>query len=135
MLIESKFFSVDQLKEQMDKIKVKRSKLESEQFSLQYNKENVISKNSIEKSIRDYCKQVDRKLESIEGNFESKRHLLTLALNRITIDGKEVRIRGIIPTHPLEESSLAGSIASTASDNCVRRQQQFPDPFSHGFDL
>ena len=101
----------------MDKIKAKKVELESEKFNLQYKKENSIPKASIEKSIRDYCKQVDRKLNTIEGDFDSKRHLLTLALNRVIIDGKKVRIKGIIPTIPQE----VGGIASTSAEHCEHK--------------
>ena len=106
--------SVDQLKDQMDKTKTQRGKLEQERHTLQYKQENTVPRATVERSIRDYCKQVDRKLETIKDDFDSKRHLLTLALNRVIIDGKKVRIKGIIPTY-LPEKPSSSNIASTVA--------------------
>lgn len=112
--------SVDQLKDQMDKIKAQRGKLEQERHALRYKQENALSKTTMEKSIRDYCKQVDRKLETIKDDFDSKRYLLTLALNRVIIDGKKVRIKGIIPVQPSKEPAIVDGIESTVARHCER---------------
>lgn len=117
--------SVDQLKEQMDKIKAKRTKLETEKFNLQYKKDNTASRTTIEKSIRDYCKQIDRKLSSLKDDYDGRRYLLTLALNRVTIDGKKVRIKGVIPSFSDGQTPLAGGIASTSAEHYGFRRRRF----------
>jgi len=58
---------------------------------------------------------VSERLAGLENDPQGKSYLLHLALNRITLKDKEVRIKGIIPTYSEEILQNSGSIASTLS--------------------
>jgi len=107
--------SIEQLKGQMAKIQAKRERLNQEKQGLQTSTEADVSPVKMEKTIVDYCKQVSDRLASLENDPQGKSYLLHLALNRINLNGKEVRIKGIIPTIPAETFLNSGSIASTLS--------------------
>ena len=107
--------SMEQLKGQMVKIQAKRERLNQEKQGLQVSTEADVSPVKMEKTIVDYCKQISERLASLENDPQGKSYLLHLALNRINLKGKEVRIKGIIPTIPAETLLNSGSIASTLS--------------------
>ena len=107
--------SIEQLKGQMAKIQTKRERLNQEKQGLQVSTEAEVSPVKMEKTILDYCKQVSERLAGLENDPQGKSYLLHLALNRITLKDKEVKIRGIIPTYSEEILQNSGSIASTLS--------------------
>ena len=107
--------SLEQLKGQMAKIQAKRERLDQDKQSILKGLESNIAPVKMEKTIEDYCKQVSERLASLEGDPQGKSYLLHLALNKIILKDKEVRIRGIIPTCPVEILQNSSNIASTLS--------------------
>ena len=107
--------SLEQLKGQMLKIQAKRERLNQEKQGLQVSAEAEVSPVKMEKTILDYCKQVSERLAGLENDPQGKSYLLHLALNKVTLKDKEVKIRGIIPTYSEEILQNSGSIASTLS--------------------
>jgi hypothetical protein len=62
-----------------------------------------------------YCAMVAKGLEGLNGDFEGRRRILGLLVNKIVVQGKSVRIRGIIPARSsdAEGGADSGRIAST----------------------
>ncbi len=103
--------SMEQLKEQMAKIQEKRKTLEQEKQAL--NKQgSPTSVLSIRKAVNDYCRHIERRLEGLRDDFKGKSYLLHSAVNNIILDGKKVRIRGIIPANVGQLSTLSGCYES-----------------------
>ena len=71
------------------------------------------------RSIKDYCQQIERRLDSLRNDFEGKRYLLSLIVNGIVLEGKRVKIKGIIPAYTQERPAFS-DIASTSSRCCGR---------------
>lgn len=112
--------SMEQLKDQMAKIQENKKQLEKEKQELLAKQENSLSPLTAEKTINDYCRQIESRLEGLKEDFGGKRYLLSRALNSVILEGKNVRIRGIIPTYP-QEQPIFGNIVSTTSARCARR--------------
>lgn len=113
--------TIDQLKDQMAKVQEKKKLLDQEKQGLLSKQESSISKLSVKKTINDYCKQVERRLDSLKDDFDGKSYLLHLAINKIVVDGNKVRIKGIIPTAPVEGPTQDDGNLSTILGRCVRR--------------
>lgn len=112
--------SMEQLKDQMAKIQEKKKQLEKEKQELLAKQESSPSSLTTNKAINDYCRQIESRLEGLREDFEGKRYLLSRALNEIILEGKKVRIRGIIPAYP-QEQPVFGNIASTMSGHYAHR--------------
>ncbi len=110
----------EQLKEQMIKIREKKALLQKEKQGLVSKQENAFSSSLAKRTIQDYCNQIERRLDSLDNDFEGRRYLLSLALNKIVLDGKTVKIKGIIPIIN-QESNPSCNIASTTSGYCACR--------------
>ncbi|MEW6535912.1 MAG: hypothetical protein AB1454_09855 [Candidatus Auribacterota bacterium] len=106
--------SIEQLKAQMAKIQDRKDKLTDKQQLLMQSQQNVIPFSLAKKSIQDYCKIIEKRLNDIKDNFEDKRYLLELAINQIVVEENTLIIKGIVPVDFSEKPNL-GSIASTAS--------------------
>jgi chromosome segregation ATPase len=119
--------SMEQLKEQMAKIQENKRQLEKEKQGLLAKQESNFVPQAARKTINDYCRHIERRLGALKEDFEGKRYLLSLALNSVVLEGKKVRIKGIIPTNPQEQLSLCNT-NSTTSGGCVRRQLPLPLP-------
>ena len=108
--------SMEQLRDQMSKIQDKKKRLEDERLALlaklEHSRSKVLDMNDIEL----VCKKISARLDSIRGNFEAKRFIMTLLISRIVVQGRGVRIRGIIPTHyPQQEPATVANIAFPSS--------------------
>jgi hypothetical protein len=44
-----------------------------------------------------FCDMIGRRLQGLSGDFEGKRRILGLLVNKVVVQGKTVRIKGIIP--------------------------------------
>lgn len=105
--------TIEQLKDQMAKIQVRKKELEQEKQALHKKQDNSISPLSAKKTINDYCSQIERRLNGLQDDFEGKRYLLSLAINKVILDDRKVRIKGIIPTYTKEQNPTLGNTAST----------------------
>ena len=103
---------MEKLKEQMEIIQNKKKRLEEEKMVLIDKQGSSFSPILIKKTVNDYCRLIERRLDSLKSNFEGKRYLLSLALNKIILDDKKVIIKGIIPLYPYE-SPISKDIVST----------------------
>jgi len=110
--------SIEQLKDQMAKIQEKKKQLEQDRQGLLVKQEGSFSLLSAKKTINDYCRHIESRLEQLGNDFGGKRYLLTLALNKVVLEGKMVRIKGIIPAYSKEEQPAFSNIASTSSGCC-----------------
>lgn len=126
--------SKEQLKDQMAKTQAKRTELELE-------RENLVSKQNmkpspvlLKRTIHDYCRLIEKRLDTLRGDFDAKRYLLSLAIHKIVVEGKTVKIKGVIPINT-EGQSFPGNIAYTPLIRYDRRQQQLRGPSSHVPDL
>jgi len=115
--------SMEQLKEQMAKIQEKKKQLEKDKQGLLVKQDSSFAPQNTKKTIVDYCRQIERRLEGLRDDFEGKRYLLSRALNKIILEDKKVRIRGIISTHPQEYPTF-GNIDSTMSGCCASLQRR-----------
>ena len=104
--------SMDQLKDQMSKIQLKRNQLEMEKQSLLTKQEKALPSVLIKKPVTDYLKLLERRLNGLKDDFEGKRHLLSLAINKIVLEENVVRIKGIVPITTLQEKPALSDIAS-----------------------
>jgi len=120
--------SMEQLKDQMAKIQEKKKQLDKEKQELLTKQEGSHSPVDAQKTINDYCRQIESRLEGLKEDFEGRRYLLSRALNEVILEDKKVRIRGIIPTYP-QEQPVFGNIASTMSGCCVLLRPPPPLPF------
>lgn len=120
--------SMEQLKDQMAKIQENKKKLEKEKQELLSKQETSFSPVAAQKTIDDYCRQIESRLEGLREDFEGKRYLLSRALNKVILEGKKVRIRGTIPTYSQEQPAF-GNIASTMSAHCALQKPPLPKPF------
>jgi len=128
-----KIITIEKLKEQMAMVQTRKKLLDEEKQKLATERQEGLSPSLVKKTIKDYCLQIEKRLNKLENDFDGKRHLVSLAINKVILDGKNVRIRGIIPAYPQDNPSfgdivsngldlaLAGHTASTASGRCVRR--------------
>ncbi len=107
------FVSKEQLKDQVAKIEEKRKQLEVEKQALVNKQEDSISKELARKTTNEFCQAIQERLNSLKDDFESKR-LLSLAINKIVLEGNTVRIKGIIPTYT-QDSPVFSNIAFTSS--------------------
>ena len=108
--------SIEQLKDQMTKIQEKKKQVEQEKQSLLVKRENGMSPSAARKTIYDYCQQIEKRLDGLKDDWDGKRYLLSRAVNRIVLNGKQVRIKGIIPAYRPQETFAIGNIASTISE-------------------
>ena len=71
-----------------------------------------------------YCESIRQSLKGLSADFETKRRVLTLLVNNIALEGKTVRIRGVIPAVPQQNGPETGGnpchIASLTSGGCGR---------------
>lgn len=110
-----KIITIEKLKEQMAVVQERKKALGEEKQKLITEQENGISPSSVKKTIRGYCFQVEKRLSKLSNDFDGKRYLLSLAINKVILDGKNVRIKGIIPTYP-QDSSSSGDIIPNRLD-------------------
>jgi site-specific DNA recombinase len=121
---------MEQLKEQMMKIKVKKEQLQKDQQTLIDRQKATISTISVNRTLRDYLKLIRNRLDIINGDFESKRYLLSLAVNEVILKDNTVSIKGIIPTNT-QEKQVDCNIASQSSARYVPLRQRPQTPVWH----
>jgi site-specific DNA recombinase len=103
--------TIDQLRIQMAEVKLRSKQLEEEKKILATKQQDSFSPTNAKKTITDYCRSIEKRLDTLSKNFDGKKYLLSLAVNKIELEGKMVRIKGIIPTS-VQPSLAVGNIAS-----------------------
>ena len=58
---------------------------------------------ALAKNIQEFCKRIQPTLESLD--FDQRRHLVELLIDRVIVDNENVEIRFVIPTSPKGETS------------------------------
>ena len=91
--------SMDQLRDQMSKVEDRKKRLDEERRALQAKLESDSSQLLDLNDMEQVCKKISDRLDSIKENFEAKRFILTLLISRIVVQGRRVRIRGLLPTY------------------------------------
>lgn len=123
-------YSIERLKEQMNKIKEEKERLLEEQRITASEKNKTLYSTG---DIKAVCKRIESRLEQFKNNFEKKRELLSLAINKVVIRGRTVKIRCIIPSYPHKNQGSLCPIASTSSGDYALRHTQPQWPFSQNF--
>jgi len=102
--------TLDQFKREIDKMNSEKDRLNLELRKLESKKAAQFSKKEMIRSIKEYSRIFKDKLE--EFTVEQKRAFLRLLLDKIIIEGKRVRILGLIPVYinPQENESLNRSL-------------------------
>ena len=62
-----------------------------------------------------FCEQIGKRLTALSGDFEGRRRILDLLVDKIVVRGKTVRIRGAIPAVPAKSNQDPCRIASITS--------------------
>jgi hypothetical protein len=117
-----------QLQDELVKVNNRKSVLQSDKAKL-LSAQDQSNMPKIKKSIENYCNTIKQKL--IGFDLEAKQKLLRLLLNGIVFEGKQVRIRGIIPAsldktsdHGRGDIAVQDGIADTMTEYCVRPRPQ-----------
>lgn len=92
--------TIDQLKSQMAKIKDRIAELTQKRQTLLEGQSKIQPPDFSKENLYKLCGLLEINLKKIGKNFEAKRNLMTLAINSITLEGKTVRIKSIIPPMP-----------------------------------
>ncbi len=106
--------TIDQLKEQMAKIRDKKTQLEQERSVLASKAANSLSTSQTRRTIKDYCRIISKQIDKKSQTFEGRRDILLRSVNRILLQGKDLRIKLSIPSYQ-EDNLPAGDIASISS--------------------
>ena len=83
------------LKEDMGKLKARRELLQKERRELDRLREEHVREEDALVRLEAFCERVSRGLENL--SFEEKQKLLRLLVDRIEVDGQQVRIEAVIP--------------------------------------
>jgi site-specific DNA recombinase len=89
--------SKDKFREQTLKMNEKRESLETELKKLSEIKEQAVLDGQARRSIVEYCRVISENLQGISNDFEAKRHLLTLIVEKIETFKDYIKIHTIIP--------------------------------------
>jgi len=89
--------TLDQFKKEIDKMNSEKDRLNLELRKLEGKKAAQFSKKEVIRSIKEYSRIFKDKLEQF--TVEQKRTFLRLLLDKIIIEGKKVRILGLIPVY------------------------------------
>ena len=108
--------TIDQLKSQMSKIKDRIAELTQKRQAILEGQNKTQTTNFSKDNLYQLCALLDANLKKIEKSFEAKRNLMTLAINSITLEGKTVRIKSIIPPLP-ENAGLYTDGSGTPNTN------------------
>jgi len=108
--------TIDQLKSQMSKIKDRVAELTQKRQTILERQNKSQTTNFSKDNLYQLCALLDANLKKIGNDFKSKRNLMTLAINSISIEGKTVRIKSIIPLLP-ENATLHSDSCSHQNTN------------------
>lgn len=115
---------MDQLKSQMPKIKEKMNEVVNKRQDLLNSREKFKEQTLSRENLNDLCTILSDNLKKVENDPTAKRNLLTLAINSITLEGKLVRIKSVIPTiDDPEEQTFQGN----AEESVILRPQRDHD--------
>jgi site-specific DNA recombinase len=109
-----KVISMDQLRDQIGKVNEKKTRLAAEKQSILTRLDGGAPATLGRDDAAEYCKLVQKRLAGLNGDFEAKRRILGLLVDKIVVQGKRVRIKGIIPGRSAEDEAQ-GSSAAIAS--------------------
>jgi site-specific DNA recombinase len=110
-----KVISMGQLRDQMAKVSDKRKRLNEERGALATKLDGSVPDGLDKDAAARYCDMVGKRLEILSGDFEGKRRILGLLVSKIVLQGKTVRIRGIIPAVSAQAEPASCHIASLSS--------------------
>jgi hypothetical protein len=91
--------SLDILREQTTQINQKRQALEMELKKLQEMQEQAVLNDQARTSIIEYCKVISENLQGISNDFDAKRPLLTLIIEKIEIFPDHLNLYTVIPDY------------------------------------
>jgi division protein CdvB (Snf7/Vps24/ESCRT-III family) len=81
----------------ISRISSKRERLEAQRKRLQEEQKQAEISGQMRKSIVEYCRVISGNLLDISNDFESKRHLLHLLIEKIEIFRDKVKIYAVVP--------------------------------------
>ncbi len=65
------------------------------------------------KTVADYCRAIARHLDTISGDFKTKKRVVDLLVNRVEVADRTVKIKTVIPSVVVGDSPAGRLIAST----------------------
>ncbi len=92
-----KVITMGQLDARLSKIKQKKRRLSHEHQDLIERIGEDTSGAVSKGDVAQYYGLIKKRLRALSGDFEGKRHILDMLVNKIVWQGKTVRIRGVIP--------------------------------------
>jgi site-specific DNA recombinase len=95
--------SPEQLAHELQSLNVRRAILQSQNSSYEQ-KPAISNQPMIRRSMEHYCKIASRRMEHLD--WEKRREVLRLMLERIVFEGSRIRIRGIIPMSANDQAGL-----------------------------
>ena len=106
--------TLEQLRGQMDRIQQNKQQLEEEKKRLIEERNEFGSRGAKERGVKEFCGLVEEGLESF--GFQEKQKFLRLLIDKVSLEGDSVRIKGVIPVSPAmgKEKSI-GKIAGITS--------------------
>jgi len=106
-----KIISLDQLQDQM--LRLKRQEEQMRLTEAEMKKKDIAEFTPTSaRDVHSYCRAVSRGLTAIEGNYERRRRIVELLVNKIIIDQGKLRIQGAIPVIPRGSIPNPGKFAS-----------------------
>ena len=118
-LYREELLSKEKLVDQLTKVQDKKRRLDDERRELLAKLDDSGPDVLDRVDVIEYCETIQTRLNGLSGDFEVKRRILGLLVNNIALEGKTVRIRGLIPSTPpqdaLKMGQNVGRIASLTS--------------------
>ncbi len=106
--------TLEQLRGQMDRIRQNKHQLEEEKKRLIDERNEHGSRAVKERGVKEFCELVEERLDSF--GFQEKQKFLRLLINKVSLEGDSVRIKGAIPVSPIMEKERSiGEVASITS--------------------
>ena len=105
------------LKEEMGKLKARRESLQKERRELQRLRQEQVRGEDALVRLEAFCERVSQGLENL--SFEERQKLLRLLVDRIVVDGQQVRIEAVIPLQGrAPEVALRPNHPETSTTRC-----------------
>lgn len=115
---------IDKFKNQQQVIESRRKELlgKKEQILKQLHEE--VDKQTVNKSVQEYCRIIRDRLAGMENNFEEKRRLLMMAIKAIIFQEDRIAVKGTIPQ--LDSHDENDGFVSTSLECCEPRRRLSP---------
>jgi site-specific DNA recombinase len=112
--------SLEQLRSEIGEVNEKKTRLAAERQSILTRLDGGAPAALGRDEAAEYCRLVRERLARLNGDFEGRRRILGLLVNKIVVQGKDVRIKGIIPASSGDDGGGEGSAAIASTTHWCR---------------